>query len=123
MNLLQENLISWIRNTYSPEERTKTSKDGKQTLFFRKSSKSLCYIDTQNGNSIVTIVIGTSLQSIVQSANISPKTKEMFLKAKQFHDGKWLFLNLITQSDLDDITILLNLKKNILPISRYPNKS
>lgn len=111
INSLTKDLTSFIRSNYSPEEKTQTSKDGRQTIFFRKSEKSLCYIEISEKKSIVTVVIGASLADKVASANISGSAKKMFMDAKQFHDGRWLFFDIKTKQDIDDIKSLLLLKK------------
>ncbi len=107
------NLIGFIRSNYSPQEKLKPIKGGGQTIFFRKSGKSLCYIEDKGDKSIVTVVVGATLDGKVQSANLSLKTKEMFKKAKQFHDGKWLFFEVKTKSDIKDIETLLMIKRPI----------
>ncbi|OGC50853.1 hypothetical protein A2716_02355 [candidate division WWE3 bacterium RIFCSPHIGHO2_01_FULL_40_23] len=104
-------LINFIRFAYSPEEKTKESKEGEKTIFFRKGGKSLCYIETKNGVYTVTVVIGASLNEKVQQADISLKAKDIFKKAKQFHDGKWLFFEIKTNRDIDDVKSLLAIKR------------
>ncbi|OGM28409.1 hypothetical protein A2801_02665 [Candidatus Woesebacteria bacterium RIFCSPHIGHO2_01_FULL_41_10] len=108
---LVSDLTRYIKEKYSPQEKLKVSKDGSQTLFFRKAGKSLCYIQTKDKKSMVTVVIGSSLSDKVQEAPLSQKTKEMFKNAKQVYDGKWLFFEIKTNSDLVDIKTLLTLKR------------
>lgn len=111
MNRLTRDLIAYIKANYFPDEKTKISKDGGETTFFRKNGKSLCYIETKGENSRVTVVIGESLNDKIESADISPKAKQIFKQSKQFHDGKWLFFAVKTKTDLEDIKKLLIIKK------------
>lgn len=111
MNQFATEIIEYIRKNYSPLEKVKTSKNGEQTIFFRKSSKSLCYIDIKEDTCTVVVVIGITLQEKVSSANISQKAKGIFTNAKQFHDGKWLFFEVKTRTDVEDIKTLLSIKR------------
>lgn len=106
-----QNLLDYIRSAYSPDEKVKQSKDNGETIFFRKGGKSLCYIDTREGKSIITVVIGATLNEKVQNANISQKAKDMFTNAKQFHDGKWLLFEVTSEEDVNDIKKLLAIKR------------
>lgn len=113
MNLLINSLIDFIKSNYSPEEKSKTSKNGKTTTFYGKGGKSLCYIETDGKKSIVTLVIGAKLANKVNTAQLSDKAKYMFDKAKQYHDGKWLFFEVETQTDVDDIKTFLSFKRKL----------
>lgn len=111
MDKLVLDLIDFIKSNYSPEQKLKQSKEGGLTEFFRKGGKSLCYIETKGEKATVTVVIGETLNDKVLSANISQKAKDIFKNAKQFHDGKWLFFDMKTKSDLEDIKSLLLIKR------------
>ncbi len=108
---LIESLILFIRNSYSPDEKITKAKDGSETVFYRKAGKSLCYIEERDFKYKVTIVIGAGLTETIESSNVSKKTKEMFKNAKQYYDGKWLFFEVNTLRDVEDIKALLVIKK------------
>src|SRR4030066_909659 len=107
MNTFVQDLTQFLRYNYSPEEKIKEDKNGETTIFFRKGGKSLCYISIKGSKSTVTIVIGSSLEEKVRQSNIRKKTKEIFIQAKQFHDGKWLFFALNSKQELEDVKRLL----------------
>jgi len=88
MEKLISELINFIKNSYSPEEKVSTSKDGRQTIFYRKGGRSLCYIESKSGRSVVTVVIGANLSDRVHAARLSLRTRKMYEEAKPFHDGK-----------------------------------
>jgi len=111
MDKLISELTNFIKNRYLPEEKVSTSRDGGQTTFYRKGGKSLCYIESKSGRSVVTVVIGASLSERIHAVKLSPRTKKMYDDAKPFHDGKWLFFEVKTETDLEDIKTLLTIKR------------
>ena len=110
--ILLSELIDFIKTKYLPQEKTKLGKEGKETIFFRKGGKSLCYIEIERGKPTATVVIGALSNDKVLVADISQQTKDMFKSAKQFCDGKWLVIKIETKTDINDIKTLLLIKKN-----------
>jgi len=110
-NELQQELIDRIRERYAPVEKVKISKDGTQTIFFRKASKPLCYIETKETGSRAVIVIGKTLRDKVYAANLRPRVKDMFDNAKEFYDGRWLVFDISTKEDVSDVLQLLSVKR------------
>lgn len=108
---LVDDLRKFLKENYDAEEKIKETKSGKKTIFFRKSGKSLCIIEFNEEKIAVVVVIGISLNDKVLSSNISQKTKKMFEEAKQFFDGKWLYFEINTEKDLEDIKTLILIKK------------
>jgi hypothetical protein len=108
---LVKELIESIRERYSPTEKVKVSKDGTQTIFFRKASKPLCYIETKETGSRAVIVIGNSLKEKVYEADLRPRVKDMFDNAKEFYDGRWLVFDINSKEDVSDVLQLLSVKR------------
>jgi hypothetical protein len=103
--------VEFMHDAYAPQEKITCSKTGEWTVFFRKASKSLCYVTVNDGGFTVTVVIGQTLSPKVARAPVSAKTKAMFWHARQFHDGRWLFFPVKTKPDLKDIKTLLFIKR------------
>lgn len=104
-------LMEFIEGSYQIEGEWKHYKKGGWTLFYRKSGKSLCYINFNEGGFVVTVIIGVSLNDQFTELSLSQQTKEMFKQAKQYHDGKWLKFDVTSQRDLADIKTLIQFKK------------
>lgn len=110
-NNLVTSLIESIRRRYSPIEKVKKAKDGTETIFFRKASKPLCYIETKEEGSRAVVVIGNTLKEKVYAADIRPRVKDMFDSAKEFYDGRWLVFDLKSKEDVEDVLQLLSVKR------------
>jgi len=106
-----EILITEIRSRYSPEEKVKKAKNGSETIFFRKASKPLCYIENKETGARAVIVIGSSLKEKVYEADLRQRVKDMFDNAKEFYDGRWLVFDLNTKEDVEDVLQLLSIKR------------
>lgn len=108
-------LVDYIENGYQIKGDFKFSQKTGWTVFFRKSGKSLCYIELQESKFRVVVVIGSSLEKDVINSDITPATKLMFKNAKQYHDGRWLLFDNISEKEIEDIKKLLNIKRKIAP--------
>lgn len=109
---LLEELISFIESTYLTKGEQKSKKDGSCTIFFRKSGKSLCYIDVREKEVTVVLVLGSALSEEVKTLSLSPETEKQIKTTKLLHDGKWLFFKLDKKGEVEDIQKLLLLKKS-----------
>ncbi len=106
-----KNLEKFIKNNYHIHGESKYSKKNGWTIFFRKSGKSLCYVNLENGMFITTVVIGSSLSEDLKKLPLSKESLAMFDNAKAFHDGKWLFFDKNTNKEIEDIKTLMHLKR------------
>lgn len=104
-------LMRFIEDTYQIEGDYKYSTKNGWAIFYRESGRSLCYLSLRGGDFTVTVVIGATLKDSFKNLSLSKNAKDLFNKAKQFHDGKWLHFDVKNQSDLKDIKTLLLFKK------------
>jgi hypothetical protein len=83
------------------------------TIRYRKSGKTLCSLFPEKGGFTVLIVLGRkeSDQFVSMRGELSSKIQKLFENAKQYHDGRWLWIRLLTKSDADDIKKLLLMKR------------
>lgn len=108
---LLEKLTSYVEKSYQLDGVYKFSKKSGWTIFYKKSGKSLCYINLKEDGFNVVVVIGASLNEKVKSLEINEKTKEMFDTAYQYHDGRWLNFDVKNENEIEDIKKLLTLKR------------
>ena len=108
-----DDLITFIRDSYNPEEKVKEVKDGKVTTFYRKAGKSLCYITRDAGDYVVTITIGARLLEKANAASLSTKTRERFDETELLHDGKWIQFTNPNKQEVEDIKELLQVKRRL----------
>lgn len=83
------------------------------TIRYRKSGKTLCSLFPETGGFTVLIVLGKkeSEKALSMRDELSSKIYEFLGDTKQLHDGRWLWIRLLTTSDTVDIKKLLQIKK------------
>jgi hypothetical protein len=67
---------------------------------------------------MVLIVLGKkeSEKALSMRNELSPKMYKLIENTKQLHDGRWLWIRLLTANDANDV-------KKLLPIKRKPKKT
>jgi hypothetical protein len=80
---------------------------------YRRSGKSLCTLHPEKGAFTVLIVLGggETEQTLADLPNFSPDVANLISGAKQYHDGRWLWLRVLSKDDITDIKHLLQIKK------------
>jgi hypothetical protein len=81
------------------------------TIRYRKGGKTLVTLMPEKNGFCVLVVLGREEVAKVKALKLSKYTKDIFQKAKQFYDGKWLWLRPGTIGDLEDIKALLSIKR------------
>ncbi len=83
------------------------------TVRYRKSSKTLCSLFPEKGGFTVLIVLGKkdSEKVLLMRDELSTRMNAILWSTKQLHDGRWLWIKLLTASDTDDIKLLLQVKR------------
>ena len=88
------------------------------TVRYRKSSKTLCSLFPEEGGFTVLIVLGgkEAEKAFLMRDELSSKIQKLLGDTEQLHDGRWLWIRLLTASGTDDI-------KKLLQIKRKPKKT
>ena len=88
------------------------------TIRYRKSGKTLCSLFPEKGGFTVLIVLGKkeSEKALSIRDEMSSKIHKLLGDTKQLHDGRWLWIRLLTTKDTDDV-------KKLLQIKRKPKKT
>jgi len=83
------------------------------TVRYRKSGKTLCSLFPEKGGFTVLIVLGRKESEKVLSMRdeLNSKIRKLLEDTKQLHDGRWLWIRLLTTDDTDDIKKLLQIKR------------
>lgn len=87
-------------------------------LWYRKSGKSLVSLFPQDGSFVAQVVLGREQVEKAMALSLSPNVGTLLRETPQLHDGKWLFIPVTTEADVDDVEQLLLLKKR--PVRRKP---
>ncbi len=80
---------------------------------YRRSGKSLCTLHPEKGAFTTLVVLGEkeTEQTLAALSDFSPNVADTINSAKQYHDGRWLWLRILNKADTADIKRLLQIKK------------
>lgn len=81
------------------------------TIRYRKSGKTLVTLMPEKNGFCVLVVLGREEAEKVKALKLGKHARGKFQEAKQYHDGKWLWLRPRTKGDLEDIKALLAVKR------------
>jgi hypothetical protein len=110
-----EKLIRFIEENYQmPGEMNYGGSKYGWNLWYRKSGKSLVSLYPQQGHFIAQVVLGKDQVEKAMVLSLGEKVGKMLRETPQFHDGKWLFIPVDTDRDVEDIQQLFLLKKRPL---------
>lgn len=83
---------------------------------YRKGGKSLCTLFPEKGAFTILIVLGKKeVEEVEQSKEtFTHYTSNIFKSARQYHDGRWLWIRIEKKSEIKDIKHLLLIKRKPL---------
>ena len=83
------------------------------TIRYRKSGKTLCSLFPEKGGFTVLITLGRkeSEKALLIRDELSSKIRKLLEDTEQLHDGRWLWIRLLTASDTEDVKKLLQIKR------------
>lgn len=107
-------VVSFLRTSYdfSPELDYGGTKYG-WSIRYRKNGKSLCTLYPERGAFTVLVVLGKKEAAQVEEymSEFSMRFVDLFKSARQFHDGRWLWIKILDKSDAEDVRRLLVMKR------------
>ena len=88
-------------------------KDKAYTIRYRKSGKTLVALYPTSKSLTLLVVLGKKEVAKVETFEnkLSKQIRNLFHHAKQYHDGRWLWIKPSTQKDIESIKMLLNAKR------------
>lgn len=106
-------LTHFIETTYHIEPLWKY--EGKKSgwgMYWRRSSRALCTLYPERDNIQVMLVLGQKEGDAALAAAdaLGQNVRECLMNAPVFHDGRWLFIQIQTARDVEDIQRLLVIK-------------
>ena len=83
------------------------------TIRYRKSGKTLCSLFPEKGAFTVLVVLGKreAEKALSMINQFNANVRKVLDDAKQLQDGRWLWIRVRKQSDIDSIKVLLKLKR------------
>ena len=116
---LWEELLQFLEDTY--QMRVEFSYGGKNygwNLWYRPSGKSLVSLYPQEKSFVAQVVLGKDQVEKALELSLGETVKITVRETPQFHDGKWLFIPITTETDVQDVEQLLLVKKR--PVKKLP---
>ena len=97
---------------FSPELVFFTKKYG-WAIRYRRSGKTLIYFFPEDNAFSVLLVLGgkESEQVDLIKDKLEASVKSIFENTEQLHDGRWLWIRVLTKSDVDSVKLLLQAKQ------------
>lgn len=88
------------------------------TVRYRRGGKTLCSLFPEKGGFTALVVLGKkeSEKALSIREELSSKINKLLGDTEQLHDGRWLWIRLLTVEDTKDI-------KKLLQIKRKPKKT
>jgi hypothetical protein len=84
-------------------------------LWFRRSGKTLLNLFPQKGYLVAQVVLGKEQIEKASALKLGRNVAEVFSKAPQYFDGRWLYAPVKTKRDVEDIQALVMLKRKPAP--------
>jgi len=80
---------------------------------YRRSGKTLCTLYPENGAFTILIVLGKQEveEALARLNEFKPGVSDTISNARQYHDGRWLWLRILDRNDTDDVKRLVQIKK------------
>jgi len=107
-------LRQFIEDNYDflPETAFYGAKHG-WAIRYRRSGRTLCSLFPEKGGFSVLIVLGRkdSEMALSMRDGLSTRMNAILRSTEQLHDGRWLWIEMLTASDTDDIKMLMLVKR------------
>jgi len=81
------------------------------TIRYRKSGKTLVTLSPEDNDFCVLVVLGKAEVEKVKNTKLNVFLRNIFTGAKQYHDGRWLFIRPRNSRDIESIETLLIIKR------------
>jgi len=81
------------------------------TIRYRRSGKTLVTLIPEENGFCALVVLGKEEVEKARKAGLNAAVREVFDKAIQYHDGRWLWIRPKTKSDLASVKALLAVKR------------
>jgi hypothetical protein len=109
---LWEALTRFIEASYQlPSEFSYGGKNYGWNLWYRRSGKSLATLYPQKESFVAQVVLGKEQVEKALNLELGENVGKVLRNTPQFHDGRWLFIPVTTERDVEDIKQLILLKK------------
>jgi len=109
---LWSEMVDYLASSYDHEPvMSREGKDQTWTVRYRRGGRTLVTLYPRKDEFVVLVVLGRDEVSKVRTARLSKRVKDAFETAKQFHDGRWLWIRPLSMADIGSVKALLTAKR------------
>lgn len=109
---LWERIERFVETSYGVEPTfVPPSKNYGWDVKYRKGGKTLVALTPDRGGFTVLVVLGEKETEAARELDLGPHVQDVFDAARQLRDGRWLFVHVESERDVDDIERLLAVKR------------
>jgi hypothetical protein len=80
-------------------------------LKYRKGGRTLVSLTPDVGGFTALVVLGAAETERARELELGRHVRSVFEQARQYHDGRWLFIGIESERDVTDVEALLALKR------------
>ena len=80
-------------------------------LKYRKGGQTLVSLTPDHDSFTALVVLGAKETEAARELDLGEHVRAVFEEARQYHDGRWLFVSVASERDVDDVMRLLRLKR------------
>jgi hypothetical protein len=81
---------------------------------YRKGGRTLVSLTPDRGAFTALVVLGAKEVEAAEDVELGEHVRAVFDEAAQYHDGRWLFVRVESERDVEDVLALLRLKRRPL---------
>ena len=79
-------------------------------MLYRKSGKALIILIPGGNTFGAVVVIGSTIAEKAFALELTERTRAILENAHQYHDGRWLLIQVTSKENIDDLIKLMRLK-------------
>ena len=109
---LWDSLTAYVEESYGVEPTYgRPSKRYGWDVKYRKGGRTLLSLTPDEGRFTALVVLGVAEAEAAHDLDLGEHVRTVFEGAEQLHDGRWLFVSVESECDVNDIEALLALKR------------
>lgn len=109
---LWELLTTYVHEAYAIEPTFyPPSKNYGWDVKYRKGGKTLLSLTPDEGGFVALVVLGEKETEAARELELGPHVRGVFDDARQLRDGRWLFVRVESERDVEDLEALLAVKR------------
>ncbi|MFZ5820528.1 MAG: DUF3788 domain-containing protein [Chloroflexota bacterium] len=116
---LWQQLLQFVADNYQlPDDLSFGGKKYGWNIWYRKGGKTLASLYPQKDYFVAQVVLGKEQVEKAFQLQLGKNVRTALEETPQFHDGRWLFIQVRSEEDVRDVQELLRIKRRPRPLQR-----